>query len=136
MSGDLPLFELGWPGPMRDQLVGAVLAGAKTATSSLRVFYDLEDEALPVVGMRSSVVDSNGDHVAIVETMEVRQMPLIDVDVSIAVAEGEGFHSVAEWRAAHEVFWREVMTIVPGGATVQIDDTAIVVVELFRVVAT
>ena len=32
-------------------------------------------------------------------------MRLADVDLDHALAEGEGFTSVAEWRAAHEQFW-------------------------------
>ena len=49
-----------------------------------------------------------------------------DVDVEFARAEGEGFESVADWRAAHERFWsdREIT-----------DDTPIVC-EYFQLVST
>ena len=42
------LGEYGLPGPLRDELVAAILAGAKTATSSLYAAYG--DEPLPRVG--------------------------------------------------------------------------------------
>ncbi len=51
MTGiDLPSFELAYPGPLRDQLVAAVLSGAKTSTSSLLAEFSAEDDPLPVAG--------------------------------------------------------------------------------------
>ena len=41
---------------LRDRLVAAIIDGSKTATSSTFVEYSVEDEALPVVGTRQSVV--------------------------------------------------------------------------------
>jgi uncharacterized protein YhfF len=40
-----------------------------------------------------------------VETVEVRVVRAADVELDFAVAEGEGFESVEEWRVAHERFW-------------------------------
>jgi hypothetical protein len=34
-AGDLPLVESAFPGPLRDQLVAAILAGEKTTTTGL-----------------------------------------------------------------------------------------------------
>jgi uncharacterized protein YhfF len=56
----LPVEEYGFPGPLRDALVGAILDGRKTSTTSLVVQYELDDEPLPVVGERGVVVDSSG----------------------------------------------------------------------------
>jgi uncharacterized protein YhfF len=127
------LFELGAPGPLRDRLVSAVLAGKKVATSSLRLQYDDEGEPLPTAGERRVLVDSSGAGVAVVELLEVRVIRLGDADHRLALDEWEGFRSVAEWRAAHETFWKdEVLPAARGGCT--LDDDTEVVVERFRVV--
>ena len=40
-----------------------------------------------------------------IEITAVRVVRLGDVDLAHAVGEGEGYGSVAEWRAGHERFW-------------------------------
>ncbi|MCB5276024.1 hypothetical protein BJG92_03579 [Arthrobacter sp. SO5] len=101
----LPVEEYGFPGPLRDALVGAILDGRKTSTTSLVVQYKLDDEALPVVGERGVVVDSSGQPVCITEVTEVRVVPLGTVDAAHAIDEGEGYQAVSDWRAGHEEFW-------------------------------
>jgi uncharacterized protein YhfF len=120
---------------MRDRLVGAVLKGDKTATSSLLSEWRAEDEQLPAVGERQTVVDSADDPVAEIEIVGVDIIRLGDADLDLATAEGEGFRSVDEWREAHEDFWTT------NGATPRraagrwrLDDDTEVVVERFRVV--
>jgi uncharacterized protein YhfF len=105
MIADLPTFEFAFPGPLRDQLVAAVLAGTKTTTSGLVRDYECEGEPLPVVGARSAVVDSAGRRVAVIEVTGVRIRRLADVDLEHARDEGEGYESVAAWRAGHEQYW-------------------------------
>jgi uncharacterized protein YhfF len=129
MEADLPLFELRWPGPMRDALAAATLSGAKTVTSSLRATYGLENEPLPFAEKRCILVGSKGEHLALVETTEVREVRLKDVDDAIAQGEGEGFKNVQEWRSAHEQFWRDELRTVPGGESVRLTDDSFVVVE-------
>lgn len=46
----LPRAELGFPGPLRDRLGAAVLAGRKTATAGLLEEHRRHDERLPTVG--------------------------------------------------------------------------------------
>jgi uncharacterized protein YhfF len=98
-------MEFAFPGPLRDELVAAVLAGLKTSTSSLQHEYELQGSPLPVAGRRSVVVDSENRPVAIIETTGVKVVSLGDVDVSHAIDEGEGYTSLAEWRSGHEGFW-------------------------------
>jgi uncharacterized protein YhfF len=38
-AGDLPVAEFAFPGPLRDQLVAAILAGEKTTTTGLVADY-------------------------------------------------------------------------------------------------
>jgi uncharacterized protein YhfF len=56
-ADDLPVAEFAFPGPLRDQLVAAILAGAKTTTTGPVADYEHEDEPLPVPGLHQVVVD-------------------------------------------------------------------------------
>ncbi|MFJ9947364.1 ASCH domain-containing protein [Kitasatospora sp. NPDC091207] len=132
----LRVAEFAFPGPLRDQLVAAVLNGAKTSTTGLVADYEHENEPLPRVGVRSAVIDSAGRPVAVTETTDVRVVPLAEVDLRHAVDEGEGFTTVAEWRSVHEGFWHgEEMRAALGDPGFTVDDTTPVVLERFRVVA-
>ncbi|GAA2320703.1 ASCH domain-containing protein [Streptomyces caniferus] len=132
---DLPQFVLGFPGPLRDRLVRAVLSGAKTTTTGLLIEYERDGEPLPTAGQRSVLPDSAGRPVAVIEVTGVRVVRLAEVDRAHAVAEGEGHTTVAAWRAAHEDFWhgpdvrREL-----GDPEFTVDDDTLVVLERFRVV--
>lgn len=103
---ELPVMELVFPGPLRDQLVAAVPAGRKTTTSGLVADYEHEGSPLPRRGLSQAVIESASNRVAVIETTAVRVIRLGDVDLARAMGEGEGFTSVAEWRADHEQFWR------------------------------
>jgi len=130
----LPLAEFGFPGPLRDRLVAAILAGDKTATSSLLIEYERAGEPLPVVGTRQAVPDSAGAVVAEIVVTEVRVVPLAQVDVAHAIAEGEGDRTIAEWRATHEVFWHgEEFRASLGNPEFTVDDATEVVLERFAV---
>ncbi|GAA3457704.1 ASCH domain-containing protein [Dactylosporangium matsuzakiense] len=102
---DLPVFELGFPGPLRDRLVAAVLDGSKTTTAGLAQDYEIEGKPLPVPGRRAAVIDSAGAPVAVIEIVDVRVVRLDAVDLRHAIDEGEGDESVADWRRGHEGFW-------------------------------
>jgi uncharacterized protein YhfF len=122
--GDLRRCEFGYPGPLRDRLVAAVLAGVKTATTSLLDEWVREAEPLPAPGERQLVVDSAERPVATIEIVSVETIRLGAVDERLAHDEGEGFADVAEWRAAHEGFWQDA-----------VDDETQLVVERFRLVS-
>ena|SRR5215472_11883005 len=133
--GELPVAEFAFPGPLRDQLVAAIVSGAKTTTTALVADYEHEGEPLPRPGDRQVVIDSAGQPIAVIETVAVRVLRLADIDLAHAVAEGEGDTSVAQWRAGHEAFWhsdqvREALD--DPGFTV--DDDTLVVAQEFRVV--
>jgi uncharacterized protein YhfF len=127
--------EFAYPGPLRDRLVGAVLRGEKTATSSLLVEWEIENEPLPVVGERQTVVDSNGEPVGVIELTGMEVIRLGDAGPDLAREEGEGFESAAEWRDAHERFWtEEVIPQLPPDRAAPLTDATLVVVERFRLV--
>jgi uncharacterized protein YhfF len=130
---DLPVIEFAFPGPLRDQLVAAILAGSKTTTSGLVADYEHEGEPLPYPGLRQAVVDSAGNRVAVIETTAVRVIRLADVDLAHALGEGEGYTTVAEWRAGHEQFWHSPQTRQAlGDPEFTVDDGTLVVAQTFR----
>jgi uncharacterized protein YhfF len=131
----LPVAELGFPGPLRDQLVAAVLRGEKTATCGLLEEYRREGTPLEVVGARELVVDSDGRGVAVIETTECEVRRMADVDLAFAIDEGEGFETVQEWYDAHRRFFTSPeMVAALGDPPVEIDDDTLLVCTRFRVV--
>jgi uncharacterized protein YhfF len=128
-------MEFAFPGPLRDQLVAATLAGTKTTTSGLVADYEHEGEPLPEPGLREAVLDSAGNRVAVIETTAVQVIRLGDVDLAHALGEGEGYTSVAGWRAGHERFWHseEVRDALDDPAFT-VDDNTLVVAQTFRLV--
>lgn len=85
-ADDLPVMEFAFPGPLRDRLVAAILAGEKTTTTGLVAEYEHANDPLPVPGLRVVVVDSGGRPVAVIETTSVRVMRLADVDLGHVLA--------------------------------------------------
>jgi uncharacterized protein YhfF len=49
-------YLLAYPGPLRDQLVAAVLSGQKVSTTGLLAEYEAEKEELPPVDERSALI--------------------------------------------------------------------------------
>jgi uncharacterized protein YhfF len=83
------------------------------------------------------VLDSHQRPVAVIEIVAVHVTPLGEIGLDTALAEGEGFRSVAEWRRAHEEFWnsyRDWLRGRLGDATWQLTDDTAIVVEHFRLV--
>jgi uncharacterized protein YhfF len=121
---ELAPLELGYPRTeLRRQLVAAVLAGEKTATSGLFSEYEAEGETVENAGDRYALRDYDDLPVAIVEVTEGRVVAASEIDLDFARDEGEGFVSVEEWRLAHERFFQQPIE----------PDTKIVTVR-FRVV--
>lgn len=89
-----------------DELLGLVLSGTKTATSSALWSYEADNEPLPVVGELSIVCDGQGRPRALLRLTDVMVTTLDDVSESHAFAEGEGDRTLAYWRRAHEDFFR------------------------------
>ncbi|WP_370616916.1 putative protein N(5)-glutamine methyltransferase [Mumia sp. Pv 4-285] len=135
---ELPPLEFAFAGPLRDRLVGLVLDGSKTTTTSLvaELFVGGEDsEGMPAVGERWRVVDSAGDTACVVETVGLRVARLADVDLQHAVDEGEGDETVAQWRVSHAGFWEGAeMRAFLGDPSFRVDDETLVVLERLRLV--
>ena len=81
------------------------------------------------------MIDSADRTVAVIETTEVRVMRLGDVDLDHALGEGEGYASVAEWRAGHEQFWYSAeMRQALGDPAFTVSDDTLVVAQEFRLI--
>ncbi|WP_342022439.1 ASCH domain-containing protein [Arthrobacter citreus] len=132
----LPNAEFAFPGPLRDALVAAILAGSKTSTTSLALQYDDDGgEPLPRPGDRSILVDSGERPLAVLEVTEIRLGRLGTVDLQHVRDEGEGHETLEEWRAAHEEFWHSSeLRGVLGDPSFTVDDDTVVLMERFRVV--
>jgi uncharacterized protein YhfF len=105
---ELPPFELGYPRTeLRRQLVAAVLAGEKTATSGLWSEFMADGDDVPAAGDRFVLHDFDDRPSAIVEVTDAQRVPAREIDVAFARDEGEGFESVEDWRIAHEQFFQQ-----------------------------
>jgi uncharacterized protein YhfF len=137
MDGDdLPASEFGFPGPLRDRLVAAILRGEKTSTTGLYEEYLREGESLAGIGERSRVIDSDGRAVAVIETTAIDVRRLGEVDLQFAIDEGEGFETLEQWREAHVHFFTSPELVAAlGEPPVEIDDDTLVVCERFRLVS-
>ncbi len=130
----LPALELAFPGPERDSGVAAILAGEKTALTGLLQILERAGEPVPQPGQRFSVLDSAGRPAAVIELTEVGVIPMNAVDDEYARAEGRGYADAAEWRTAHQIFFRSEGVTEFLGTTPAINDATLVVTERFRLI--
>lgn len=138
MPTDLPKAEFGFPRTdLRRRLVDAILAGEKTSTTALLSDLEREGDPLPRAGDRFVLIDQLDREVGVIETVAAWVSTIGKVDLAFAVDEGEGFTSVAAWRAAHERFWlsyaEETRAWLGDPAWAPVDGTPIVC-ERFRLV--
>ncbi|MGW2863234.1 ASCH domain-containing protein [Streptomyces sp. SDr-06] len=133
---DLPTLELAFPGPERDRGLAAIRSGEKTALTGLLEIYEHAGEPVPQVGQRYSVLDSAGRRDVTIELVDVRVVPMKDVDDDFARAEGRGYSDAAEWKSAHEEFFQSQGVNAYLGRTPAIDGDTLVVAQRFRVVET
>lgn len=129
---ELPRGEFAFPDPLRDVLVQAILDGTKTATASLLVEYPDGFQPHEEVGSLEAVLDSHDNVVCVIRTTDVRVRRLADVSDEHAIAEGEGYADVSEWRVGHERYWLSPEFVEYIGA-LDIDDDTQVVCQRFIV---
>lgn len=65
---------------IRRHAIGVISAGIKTATRSALWEYEAEGKPLPEVGLKTVVLDGNGDPVCTVETTEVEMRTYEELD--------------------------------------------------------
>lgn len=79
--------------------------GIKTATCSMKYWYDSGEEAMPQKGHLLVVTDWHGEPTSIVEITAVSECKYSDVTAEFACSEGEGDRTLDWWRAAHWDFF-------------------------------
>ncbi len=88
---------------MARELAELVIAGKKSATASLAAVNELTPEIAPVADGFSVVTDFEGNPLGVIQTTEIRHLPIMEVDAQFAFDEGEGDQSLEYWRDVH---WR------------------------------
>jgi uncharacterized protein YhfF len=127
-------FGYSGDGGLGDRLLASVLRGEKTATSSLARQYR---GRLPKAGDRVDLIDAGGLRHGSIELTESFVVPFDEVDLRVALAEGEEFASVEDWRRAHRAFWEgleEELRSEFGEPDWQLTGEELVVVTFFRLV--
>jgi uncharacterized protein YhfF len=93
-----------------DQLAHLVVEGIKTATCSAYMFYELEHEAVPMVGEYSIILNSHDKPVCIIKTIEVAMIPMNQVSEQHAREEGEGDRTYDYWWRVHQDFFTKELS--------------------------
>lgn len=104
-----PAWSFGDDPALADQLLGLVLDGVKTGTSTALAELTRAGEPLPEKGDLSILLDGSGRPGALIRTTRVATVPFDEVGEEFAASEGEDDRSLASWRAEHERYWRRVL---------------------------
>ncbi|WED24415.1 ASCH domain-containing protein [Vibrio sp. JC009] len=107
-----------------------ILAGEKTATCSMKHWYENGQEEMPKVGDIMVVTDWNGNPTSIIETTEVSVCKFSEVTAEFAASEGEGDKSLEWWRKAHWEFFSDECE----KEGIAVSEDMLLVLERFKVV--
>ncbi len=91
-----------------DRLASLVLAGIKTATSSIYETFELDDMKVPEAGDYSIVLDSEEVPLFIIKDTNVEIKKFGEIDAEFAFKEGEGDQSLEYWRRVHEKYFSQI----------------------------
>ncbi len=104
-----PAWAFGDNPALADELLAAVLAGRKTATSSALPEYETTGDPVPVKGDLSILLDGSGHPRALIRTTSVETMAFDEVNEAFAFAEGEDDGSLESWRTEHRKYFSRVL---------------------------
>lgn len=113
-----------------DSLVDLVIKGHKRATTSLYLFYQIDNESLPKEGSYSVIVNSKGEAVCIIQTTRVFITPFDHVTEEYAYREGEGDKTLRCWKKVHKRFFENELSELG----IEFDEKMNVVCEEFELV--
>lgn len=115
---------------MSNLLLGLILAGEKTITSTSPWLYDDDLQAAPASGNYWVVIDGNGKPGAVLRTTSVKTLPMDEVTEQDSQHEGPSVRPIEAWRKVHWNFFTRVLA--PLGKTPTADMP--VTLERFEVV--
>lgn len=101
--------QFGDSAELADELGALIVSGVKTATCSAVWEWEAEGRPLPVVGLKTIVLDGSDTPLCIIETTAVRILPFNEVDAVLAKEEGEGDLSLEYWREVHSRYFSRVL---------------------------
>jgi uncharacterized protein YhfF len=127
---DFEIDEYGDNPKLRDELVGLILEGKKTASCGSLFHYEYDGDPLPVVGGRKILVDGSGAPVCVVETTEVFLEKFKNIKEDFAYEEGEGDRSLANWREGHWRYFSRVLSAIGG----EVSEDMMLVCERFKMI--
>lgn len=84
-------------------MAALIISGKKTATCSALWEWEAEGEPIPQVSLKTILLSSAGEPLAVLETTEVSIRAYQEVDAQFAHDEGEGDLTLRSWREGH---WR------------------------------
>ncbi len=90
-----------------DRLASLVMAGIKTATSSVYETFELDDMKVPEAGDYSIILDSEEVPLFIIKDTNVEIKKFSEIDAEFAFKEGEGDQSLEHWRKAKGKFFAQ-----------------------------
>ncbi|MDR2955443.1 MAG: ASCH domain-containing protein [Prevotella sp.] len=93
-----------------DELAQKVLAGEKTATSSLLEYYKLGIKELSKVGDYIAVLDSSDKRIVVVQVTRIEVIKFKNITESFAIEEGDG--SLSNWTAIHHPYYSDRMSAI------------------------
>ncbi len=131
-----PFLEFGYEGDdgLGERLVGLVLEGRKTVSTSLAREWELEGGP-PRIGQRLDVLDGSGRRRATVEVTQVMVVPFSIIDDDVVAAELAAEESAEDWRDAQRAFYegaREELALLLGEPGWHITDDEPMIVTWFE----
>jgi len=90
-----------------DELAELVKANIKTATCSLKYWYDTAGEKMPQAGEFNVVTNWDGVAQCITKTLKLTEIVFRNMTEELASREGEGDRSLEYWRRVHIKFFSD-----------------------------
>ena len=87
-----------------NKLLALVLSGAKQATASSLLAYELREERVPQVGDYNIITDWDGNPRCVIETTNIIILPFDEITFDICKREGED-DTLESWQRAHRIFF-------------------------------
>ena len=132
LSQDYCAYTFGNPewATYHDQLIDLALKGQKQATTHLDIDFDMNGIRRREAGDYWIVLNQNLEPKCLIQVTDIEIKPFSEVDVSLAIREGEGDLSLAYWAKVHEDYYtQQCMSL-----GVEFQKELLVVVEGFKLI--